>query len=167
MFGLKRPLLTVASISWFLLTFVAIAGAVTITYGDSNRPVKFEGVSYNGANYQVVVQWNTNYQTAYTLRTPLFWGDEAGATAARSILSQALIDDSYTQAATQSHLCIPYDFVDPNVQNLSISLHSGADVFSSVATPVTQFYAEVGFTLWDVTVPNESPSWSKIKALFQ
>lgn len=167
MIGLKRSLLTVASILGLVLTFVAMAGAVTITYGDSNRPVLFEGVNYDGTNYRVVVKWATNYQTAYALRTPLFWADEAGATAARSILSQALVDDSYTKAAMQSYLCIPYDFIDPDVQNLSISLFSGPDVFSTVATPLTKYYTEVGFTVWDVAVPNESPSWGKVKALFQ
>ena len=103
---------------------------------------------------------------AITAPSALLFGF-AGASAARDSLSQVLVADGYTNAASQSYLAIPYDFNDPSLLYLCISLHSGPTAFSEVTMPPSQVSAEMLYTLWDIAVATGPTTWGEVKALYR
>lgn len=154
-----------------VLTFflVGTSSAATVTYGANNRPVSFNGIAYNGTNYEVTVTWGSSYNAVYSAALPRFLNDEPGAHGALLALMQALVDDGYTQADVQSFLNVPYSNNGSTSSGWAVDLYFGPQNEDVLNALPYNFYSNIGYTVWTIAEPvdTEPATWGRIKALFE
>ncbi len=87
----------------------ALAGP--ISYDVRNRPIEFLGVALSGSSYNVSVEWDVSFNSAYGAGVgyvePLFMGRRIEAFAAANALLQALIVAGYPGTSTVQNVVIP------------------------------------------------------------